>query len=90
MNWETEQVGHLVSGNYDAGDYEYWQDQAQEALDDADGNRTKAQTALAKQLEDELTEETPIVEGLWGTFLVGALSEVQWREVADIALGDLE
>ena len=88
-NWETEQVGHMVSGNFSQGEYDYWLERGEEALD-AEPNRTKAATALMAELEDEITANLPETEGLYGSWLTGALSEVDWREVADLILDGVD
>jgi hypothetical protein len=85
MNWDTEQVVHMVSGNFDEGSYHYWLERGEEALDELP-SRGEAVTRIAKELEDEITEELPVVEGLYGSWLTGALAEVNWREVAEVVI----
>jgi hypothetical protein len=60
---------------------------AREAIADAEPNAvfTKeqaAQYALADRMKDEAEEAMPEVEGVWADLLRGALSEVNWSEIA--------
>jgi len=57
-NWDTEQLGHLVSGNFEQADYHYWVEAGEEALD-SEPTKAAAKTELAKRLEDEITEGMP-------------------------------
>lgn len=96
MNWETEQVTHLVSGNFGQEDYDYWNYAASEALEAAyaenvqGSDRSRAIKRLAQRLEDELYEGLPETEGIYGSWLKGAISEVDFREVAELAIEGAE
>lgn len=87
-NYETWVVCLWIDNT--EGDYRYWREIAEEALESADGDRDQARTDLADLLKDALNEAAPSVEGLWADLLQGALSEVDWYEVAETRLPEEE
>ncbi len=104
MNWETEQVEHLVSGNFGYGYYEYWNRAGEEVLDEA-ASRESAIKIMVQRLEAELSDplgdnsadmEKCFGEGggdpgeLYHAFVHGALGEVDWRDVAETVIAGAE
>jgi hypothetical protein len=98
-NYETWAV-HLWMSN-DEGSYCYWSDEAAVHLGEAPehehvqgGIWTAAEAArftLGAQMKSEIEEGSPI-EGasLYSDLLSAALSEVDWSEIADAFLADVE
>ena len=85
-NYETWCV-HLWLSN-DEGTYRYWREEAGRHLKE---DREDARYSLARQLKSELEEASPLAEAsLFSDLLNAALSEVDWHEVADAFLEDLE
>lgn len=85
-NYETWCV-HLWLSN-EEGSYRYWREEAERHQR---RNRDDARNILARQLKSELEEASPLEEAsLFSDLLNAALSEVDWYEVADAFLEDLE
>jgi hypothetical protein len=85
-NYETWCV-HLWLSN-EEGSYRYWREEAGRHLKE---DREDARGNLAEQLKSELEEASPLEEAsLFSDLLNAALSEVDWHEVADAFLEDLE
>ena len=78
-NYETWNV-NLWLGN-EEGSYNYWQEQAREL-----GNVTD----LASALESEIMDNAPELPGLYGDILTANLQTVNWREIAESMLGDID
>jgi hypothetical protein len=74
----------------DEGSSGYWNERAEEALKRADGDKEEAVRELADALEAEHVEAQPEVTGLWADMLNSALSEINWREIAESMLEDVE
>jgi hypothetical protein len=98
-NYETWLVGLWLDN--DAGSYEYWRDQAEECWREAPsteevkkGTWTREEATkfnLADQIQEEIQENSPIMDaGLYTDLLHGALSEVNWHEIAENVLGDIK
>ncbi len=94
-NYETWNVA-LWIGN-EQGSQRYWSDRAQEEWDGANGNEKDALRALADCLEDEFSDgAAALLEGakqtasVWADLLAASLSEVNWREIAEHFLEDVD
>lgn len=95
-NYETWSVNLILTN--DQGSYNYWQEVAQECLDDtqADDNlgerREAAAGVLAERLKDEIEEGNPLKDDttLYAQLLTAAISEANWYEIAASWLEDLE
>ena len=101
-NYETWAVS-LWLGN-DEGSYEYWREQAREAWTDSvqfapqalEGGSplTVSQDArirLSDALEDWAENEAPdLGASVWADLLAAAIGEVDWAEIADHMLSDIE
>lgn len=92
-NYETWNVALWIDN--DQGDYNFWNEQAQECWDDTDERDDKetrendAVRALANRLEDhfeessrELLDNASAGSSVWADLLGAALSEVNWHEIA--------
>ncbi len=106
MNWETQQVEHLVSGNFGYAHYEYWNVAAMDALEET-LNRDSAINLLVQRMEAELSDPLggggrtggseemdkcfgEMVGDLYHAFVQGGLGEVDWRDVAETAIEGAE
>lgn len=97
-NYETWNVA-LWIGN-EQGSYEYWEkEQAEECYRDAveadeDGDRQAwtddATERLAARLETEFTDNQPELSGCYADILNAAMSEVNWHEIAENYIGELD
>jgi hypothetical protein len=89
MNYETTAVYHVVAGNYSEHDYRYWRSRAEEIADDL--GYVAAITFLANELESTIEGGIPLdLEQPYLDILTGAFSDVNWREVATVALEEWE
>ena len=90
-NYETWNVKLWIDN--EEGDYDYWNEQARECYDEeeADTYSTKEESAvyeLAGRLKSFFEENTPTVTGCYADLLNGALSEVNWHEIAQAIVDD--
>ena len=92
-NYETWNVA-LWLGN-DESSERYWNATAQEVYDESEKDKNfsrmeRAKIDLADRLKDEIEESKPEVEGMFADLLNAALSEVDWDEIAEHYLSDIE
>ncbi len=94
-NYETWLVNLWIDN--EQGSQEYWQDRAIEAYRQvsrsSDNRAADAAVDLADQLKDSFEEqagELTGVTGFWSDLLNGALSEVNWREIAEHMVEDVD
>lgn len=77
----------------DEGEQAYWNEQAQDAYDNAEADKvlTREENAihdLRKRLRSYFEENTPEVSGFYANILSAALSEVNWYEIAEAIIND--
>ncbi len=96
-NYETWCVSLWL--DYDQGSYNDCREQAQSAWDDATPGQYDWQTreqqatyALAESLKDTVEESNPLNDSasLFSDLLSAALSEVDWQEIAEHYLDDVD
>jgi hypothetical protein len=85
-NYETWAANLHISN--DQGSVIYWEDAAREAIDAAENDptftrRENALFALRDRLKEEYEAACPAVEGMYEDLLLGALGEIDWREIAE-------
>ncbi len=87
-NYETWSVKLLIDN--DQGSQEYWHDVAVKYCED--GNREDNFYSLSKQLKAEHEDNNPLSYkcDIYSQLLQGAMSEVNWYEVAENIIGKLE
>jgi len=89
-NYETWNVAlHIGNEEYS---YRYWEQEQSEVCyreaveNDTDSNReeweSSAVSELADRLKTEFVDNAPVLDGCYGDLLSGALSEVNWYEIA--------
>jgi hypothetical protein len=94
-NYETWNVALWLDNEQHT--YSMTQEWAQECWDDATADRTStrlesAKIALADRLKDYIEEENPLVReaSMYSDLLRAAISEVDWYEMAEHYLDDVE
>jgi hypothetical protein len=89
-NYETWNVA-LWLGN-DQGTYSLHCEMAQEAYDENDGDKGSAASDLAKKIEEFVDENNPLAgeSSMFSDLLNSALSEVDYYEIAEHYLADVE
>lgn len=94
-NYETWNVKLWIDN--EEGSYRFWQQSAQSCFDRAtikhETWNTISQQArfnLADRLKDEFEDSKPEVTGMWADLLGAAMSEVNWHEIANSLLEDVE
>ncbi len=88
-NYETWNVALWIDN--DQCSYEERCEMAQQAWDDADGDEDDAKSSLAKSLQSWVEEMQPdLGASMFADLLGAALSEVDWYEIAENFLEDVE
>ena len=98
-NYETWAVALWLDN--DAATHNYWREEAarhvQEAADcemvqkDVWTAADAARFNLAEQLNDEMTDASPLEDpSVYSDLLQAALDEVDWKEIAENMIGDLD
>lgn len=80
-NYETWNVKLWMDN--DQGEYNYWRDRVQELWESNDHDKNSTASDLAKELEAYHDDNMPEVSGTYADLLGAALSEVDWREIAE-------
>jgi hypothetical protein len=86
-NYETWNVNLWIDN--EQGSYNYWREVAQETWDaaEADGTFSREERAvfdLSERLKSETEDGAPdLGASMWSDLLSAALSEVNWREIAE-------
>jgi len=94
-NYETWNVKLWIDN--EEGSYRYWQEATREVWNAAEATETwtrkeSAAFALAKRLKDEFEAGNPVAEqaSVWADLMGAALSEVNWHEIVNAMIEDLE
>lgn len=94
-NYETWAVNLWMSN--DQGSSQYWEDAAQSCWDEAEADKTfsreeQAGIDLADRLKEEFEGGNPLTDqaSVWSDLLTAALSEVDWLEIAEHLIEDVE
>lgn len=80
-NYETWNAKLWIDN--DQGEQEYWNEQADDCLSDADGDKDDAAQVLAQRLEEYHDGNAPEVHGMYADLLNSAMGAIDWREIAD-------
>lgn len=100
-NYETWNVKLWMDN--DQGSQEYWQEQAQaawDATDDDEDEKERAEEAVSslretlkdefEQAECDLLETAGASASMWADLLGAAMSEVNWHEIAESLMEEVE
>ena len=90
-NYETWSVNLWINNDQDS--LNYWNKVTEfcySAKQNPEGSYIEAVYKLSDYLREQFNEGTPITEGLYGQLLGGALSVVDWREIAEHFCDDYE
>lgn len=92
-NYETWAVNLWIEN--DEASAESWADATAEVWkgQSSDATFTRSENSrieLARMLKDNADVEAPELDGVWADLLNAALSEVDWIEIADNMLSDVE
>jgi hypothetical protein len=74
----------------DEGRYNWLVENAEECVKNADGDKDDAAQELATRIESFHDEFYPEVSGLFADLLRSAFDAIDWREIADNAVADVE
>lgn len=92
-NYETWLVKLWIDN--EEGSSRYWDEAAQEVYDEseADAHFTRDERAtlqLSDRLKSEFEEAQPEVTGFWADLINAAMSEVNWYEIAEHYIADVD
>jgi hypothetical protein len=94
FNYETWLVKLWIDN--EQGSCEYWDETAQEVYNEASAERSfsrdeRATLDLADRLKSEFDEATPELGAtMWADLINAAMSEVNWYEIAEHYIADVE
>ena len=87
-NYETWNVKLWIDN--DEGEQGYWVEEATATWEASGGDKDEAASTLASRLCDYHQENAPELTGTYSDLLGAALSEVDWYEIAENMIGDLD
>ena len=95
-NYETWNVALWIDN--DEGSYGYWQERTREIAEETEpeygweSKEDAARNTLADEIKDTIEDQSPLTSdaSLYSDLLGAALSEVDWREIAEHYLADVE
>ncbi len=90
MNWETEQAINMIGGNFEHKEYILWTMVGEDIINACKGQPEKAKTKIAEELAEHTLENVPVTKEFYATILGGALSQVNWDEVAGVLIDTVE
>ena len=68
----------------------YWAGQAEEIMQQEDNDKDNATYELSRVMESYYEEFTPDVEGLYADLLGASLSRINWYEIAEHYIADVD
>jgi hypothetical protein len=92
-NYETWLLALWIDN--EESSYNYWREIAQESYDVAEADKMftrdeRATSSLADRLKDAFEEAQPEVTGFWADLINAAMSEINWYDVAEHYISDVE
>lgn len=69
---------------------DYWQEEAEAIMREANNDREEATSELAQRMEDDADENMPAVSGMYADLLGSAMSCINWYEIAKHYVDDVE
>ncbi len=87
-NYETWAANLWLTN--DEGGYNWLVENAEECVSDAEGEKEAAAGDLAHRLESFHDEFYPEVSGLFSDLLRSAYERIDWREIADSVVAEVE
>lgn len=88
-NYETWAVALWLDN--EEGSQRYWQEQAEDLMRSNDNEKDTATSELACMLEEHHQEANPVPDGtVFSDLMSAALSEVDWFEIAEHYVGEVE
>lgn len=80
-NYETWLVNLWLSSERKA--QAYWLGNAEECLKDVRNDKAQATGRMANYMQEQLADTSPVTSGIYADLITAALSNVNWREVAE-------
>ena len=93
-NYETWNVALWIDN--EEGSYNYWRETAQEVYDESEADKSftrdeRAALDLKDRLKSEFEEAMPeLGASMWADLLGAAMSEVNWYEIAEHYIADVD
>ena len=88
MNWETEQIQHVIAGNFNREDYIHWSAIDEDLYLTSGRDEEKATKRLAEILEEKFVEGMPITTEPYTSILQAGIEQIGWEEVAESILDE--